>query len=150
MIRIEFDLRGIEKAIAALRQLASESFVADALRRTLPTLKSLQRDRYDRISRSTPYSPGYIGRLKPSRQHRAGVAGDPGYAKDTLALYSDLSQNVQVAGRSVSIWSDLAYADYQEQLLQRKHDLSFFLADDIYGDIATTAISAEADRVWGE
>jgi hypothetical protein len=151
MIKLEFTINGINEAISALRRIASRSFVAEQLEKAIPTLKSLQRDRFDRISRGTPYSPGYIGRLKPSKEHRAGVAGDPGYARDTSALYSDLTQNIDLEkGEAVSIWSDRAYAAYQEGLLNRNHGLSFFYEDAVYGDIAEAAIAKGINDAWGE
>jgi hypothetical protein len=151
MIKLEFTINGINEAISALRRIASRSFVAEQLEKAIPTLKSLHRDRFDRISRGTPYSPSYFGRLKPSKEHRAGIAGYPGYARDTSALYSDLTQNVAIEnGATVAIWSDQAYAQYQENLLTRNHGLSFFYEDGIYGDIAETAIVSGINDVWGE
>ena len=148
MIKIEITL-DLNDVISALRRISSRSFLAEQLEKTIPNLKSLQRDRFGRISRGTPYSPGYFGSLKPSRAHRAGVAGDPGYARDTSALYSDLTQNIDIEkGEAVSIWSDRAYAAYQEGLLNRNHGLSFFYEDAVYGDIAEAAISKGINDAW--
>ena len=150
MIKLEITL-DLNDVISALRRISSRSFLAEQLEKTIPNLKSLQRDRFGRISRGTPYSPGYFGSLKPSRAHRAGIAGDPGYARDTSALYSDLTQNVAIEnGATVAIWSDQAYAQYQENLLTRNHGLSFFYEDGFYGDIAETAIVSGINEVWGD
>jgi len=150
LIKLEITL-DLNDVISALRRISSRSFLAEQLEKTIPNLKSLQRDRFGRISRGTPYSPGYFGSLKPSRAHRAGIAGDPGYARDTSALYSDLTQNVAIEnGATVAIWSDQAYAQYQENLLTRNHGLSFFYEDGFYGDIAETAIVSGINEVWGD
>jgi hypothetical protein len=149
MIKLELIVKGIDETISALRRISERSFLAEQLERTIPTLKSLQKDRFERISRSTPYSPSYLGRFKPSGRYRAGASNDPGYAKDTLALYSDLTQNIQLDnGSTVSIWSDLHYAEYQETLLNQNHNLSFFYDDMIYGDVVESAIASGIDEAW--
>jgi hypothetical protein len=70
--------------------------------------REVLRERYDRASRETPYSPGWIGTVQEVSGRTRGV--DALYGIDSGALYSDLTNNVKITTGGIEVYSDQEYA----------------------------------------
>lgn len=139
---------GLEEVLQSLERLESGSFVAKELEKAIARFSEINARQYQQ-NRKLPYSPKYVGKLKPSKQHRAGVSGDPGYAMDTLALYNDAVQNWEVDGSSLQNWSDLHYANYQSELMEEKGS-SFYGEDSAYFQVLEATIGDAVMELWAD
>lgn len=139
------------RSIAAI---AADGWIGRALTDDIPEFGKANKAQFDKVSRTTAYSPGYLGKLKPSGLRRAGLSGDLGYSKDTLALYSDLLFSWTVDGTSLKNYSDLPYAGQQEDLLGKKarkgqsEESSFYAEDDMYFDLLEEAAAIAIKELW--
>ena len=106
MTILEITLPELKDLLSDLSDLATPRWIDTVLRDALPDLEQAAATRYLDVSRTTEYSTTYVGELKPSGQVRAGDGGDPGYAIDTLQLFSDLT-SPEVSRGSVVFGSDL-------------------------------------------
>lgn len=151
---INLDLSDLRKLQRLLRQLGSNAWISATLEEQIPELRRINRSQFDLVARTTRYSPGYVGRLKPSRLRRAGGEGDRGYARDTLALFDDLTSNIEASGTTLESFSDLGYAQEQADILTDKEargearEASFFADDDVYFDLVEVAIADRVEELW--
>jgi hypothetical protein len=154
MISIEFDDAQYSGLISALDRLSDDGWIGDALKGAIPALGQANKAQFDLVSKTTAYSQGYIGKLKPSGRRRAGEAGDLGYGLDTLNLYSDLRFNWDLDGTQLTNFSDLGYAEYQEELLLGKQakgeaqEGSFYADDETYYTVLETPLGDAAEKAW--
>lgn len=154
MISIEFDDAQYSGLISALDRLSDDGWIGDALKDAIPALGRANKAQFDLVSKTTAYSRGYIGKLKPSGRRRAGEAGDLGYGLDTLNLYSDLRFNWDLDGTQLVNFSDLGYAEYQEELLLDKQakgeaqEGSFYADDETYYTILEAPLGDAAEKTW--
>lgn len=146
MIPFSASVENIDELNTVLTTMGEASWVTKALKSAIPELQQLQKEHYTEVSQNTPYSLSYIGQLKPSGRVRAGFGGDPGYAKDTLALYSDLAQ-FAADQMSIQQYSDLGYAAAQEGLAQLK-GTSLILDDDVFAGVVEMALGDGVDELW--
>jgi hypothetical protein len=154
VITLEFDDRQYSELISALDQLSDDAWIGTALRAAIPAMGRANKTQYDLVSQTTNYSPGYIGKLKPSGVRRAGGTGDLGYGKDTLSLYSDMLFNWEVDGDSLTNFSDLAYAGDQEALLASKQakgeasEGSYYADDEVYFTVMEDTMGDAIEGIW--
>ena len=154
MIAIEFNDQQFSGLVSALDRLSDDGWIADALRDSIPDLGRANKAQFDLVSRTTAYSQGYVGRLKPSGRRRAGEAGDLGYGLDTLNLYSDLQFNWDIDGTQLTNYSDLGYAEYQEELLLSKQakgeaqEGSFYADDEVYYTALEASVGDAVEELW--
>lgn len=144
---LEVEVKGLKEIDEVLSILASDKWIEARLGGLIPELGVIHKLKFDRISKSTPYSAAYLGRKKPSGLRIAGGRADLGYAKDTLSLYSDLLFSWEKEGSTLTNFSDLEYAAYQESLLNDRGD-SFFEEDDTYLNLIEETIGLRIEEIW--
>ena len=143
---IEIEAIGLDELLAALDRITSEELIRSALIAAIPNLGAINKIQLDLIAK-LPYSPSYFGRLKPSGRVRAGSNNDPGYARDTLSLYRDLTSRWNVQDLTLINSSDLAYAGFQEALARRK-GTSLFAEDNLYLEAIDKELGDRVEESW--
>lgn len=148
MTELSAELQGLDDALSALDRLSGNDWIREILSARRREFSLVTTANYDRISKSTPYSPAYIGRLKPSRTATAGGAGDSGYAIDTRRLYGDLTGWTLEGDDTLESYSDAYYAGFQANLLEQKIGETFWGDDEIYLDILETGLADAVEEVF--
>lgn len=143
---IEIKVIGLTETLNAIASLEQGEWIPDVLRDQIPAMGQINKAQSDR-NKSLPYSPGYLSKLKPSKQRRAGGAGDLGYGLDTMSLYSDALFSWDVQGTSLTNYSDLEYAGFQAALMEEKGS-SFYADDELYYGLMESAIAVGVDKAW--
>jgi hypothetical protein len=80
--------------------------------------REILRERYDRASRETPYSPQWKGTVQA---YSGRVRGEDAlYGIDSGALYRDLTNNVKITSGGIEVYSDQEYASRMMDLFAQK------------------------------
>lgn len=148
MIDITPDPQQLSAILEALDELSKDDWIARALKSKIQTFGQINKKQMDLVAQ-LPYSPKYIGKLKPSKLRRAGGENDLGFGRDRLNLLSDVLFNWEVDGASLTNYSDLAHAIGVRQIAVDKGQ-DFYADDGAYLDVMESAIGDAAEEVWGE
>jgi hypothetical protein len=136
----------LQALVQALDELLSEETIREALRAAIPTLGRINATQMGLVAK-LPYSPRYIGKLKPSGKIRAGGAGDKGFGLDTEAFLSDLVNNWELDALELVNFSDRAYANRLADLAESK-GTAVFAEDDAYLDVIEQKLGDRVEETW--
>jgi hypothetical protein len=143
---IEIEAIGIDELLAALDNLTSDETIKAALRSAIPALGRINQSRQGIVAR-LPYSPKYIGKLKPSGRVRAGGEGDRGFSIDTGAFWNDVIGNWELDSLELVNFSDLVYAGRLAALAEGK-GAAVYADDDSYLSVVEQELGTAVEAIW--
>ena len=145
---IEIEAIAIDELLAALDNLTSDETIKAALRSAIPALSRINQTQMGLVAR-LPYSPRYVGKLKPSGRVRAGGSNDKGFGWDTEAFLNDLIQNWELDSLQLVNFSDLAYAGRLAALAEGK-GVSVYADDDSYLSVVEQELGTAVEAIWND